>query len=279
MPLALALPSIGYRADAGARAATMRALTGEDEVFMLEDASDWWPAERATALLARCVTRLDGRSPVTRDMVRALSVGECDALVLHLRRMTFGDAIAAIVSCSVPDCRAPLELDLRVSDLLVGPSANGNAFVDVECGANGARRSVRFRPPTAGDLEAIAPDAARSVDAAVTRLLSRCATSAEPATVEWSEHDLAAVARALAAHDPQADLTLQLTCAECGAHMVVPFDVSAFVFREITDAARTIYHDVHLLASRYHWSERDILRMSRRRRRAYVEQVEGGVQR
>ena len=73
--------------------AVLRPLAGEDEAFLLEDAAGLSPAARTTALLARCVERLGPVEPVGAEDVRALTAGDREALLLELRRLSFGERL------------------------------------------------------------------------------------------------------------------------------------------------------------------------------------------
>ena len=69
---------------------------------------------------------------------------------------------------------------------------------------------------------------------------------------------------------PQVDLELDLVCPECGHGFVAPCDTTVLFFDEMRIQGRQLLREVHSLAFYYHWSEEDILRMSRSRRRAYL---------
>jgi hypothetical protein len=49
------------------------------------------------------------------------------------------------------------------------------------------------------------------------------------------------------------------------------FDVVSYFWGEIEDWAMRLFRDVHSLAAAYGWSEREIIGMSARRRRLYLE--------
>ena len=53
----------------------------------------------------------------------------------------------------------------------------------------------------------------------------------------------------------------------------MPLDVPGLFWIELRSLARRLLSDVHELASRYGWSESEILGLSARRRRAYIERV------
>ena len=81
----------------------LRPLTGSDEAFLLDTQSVLLPAERTTALLARCLTHLGELGPAAQQptaLVRALTVGDREALLLHLRRLTLGERLTCVLHCS-----------------------------------------------------------------------------------------------------------------------------------------------------------------------------------
>jgi len=138
--------------------------------------------------------------------------------------------------------------------------------------------AVRMRVPHAADLAAISAEA--DVPHARAALLRRCvqASTADggPLAPEQLPDDVvAAIGARLADADTRADIELAPVCPRCGHRWAVVFDVCAFFWREIDAWARRILNEVHLLASRYGWSETDILRMSPWRRGFYLERSAG----
>jgi hypothetical protein len=73
--------------------------------------------------------------------------------------------------------------------------------------------------------------------------------------------------------DPMADIHLALNCPSCEHKWMAPFDIVAFLWREISAAARRLLREVHTLASAYGWTESEILALSPVRRRAYLEMI------
>lgn len=226
------------------------------------------PASRTTALLTRCLTRLGPLSPVPRETVRALAVGDREALLLQLRRLTLGDPIECVLSCANPDCGEKMDLDLKVSDLLLPPYSHAQEWYEKTITENGNAYRVRFRLPNGADLEAAAPLAFGDVREAANLVLQRCveevnveggnklSTGALPHTVVRS------LPQAMADLDPQAEIQLDLTCPACGASFGVLFDPADYLFRELSAERMDIYREVHLLAYYYHWSESEIMAMT-----------------
>ena len=265
------------------READLRPLSGEDEAFLLDAADLLLPAARTTALLARCLTRLgglEGGAQPPEALARALTVGDREALLLHLRRLTVGERLPCVLDCPAPDCGQPMDLDLRVSDLLLPPYAETRAEHEATLGDDGTASRVRFRLPTGADQEAAALLAGSDPRAAADLLLRRCllglgvgggplvAVTAKTGLPEAIQQDLPDL---LARLDPQAELLLSLTCPNCGRAFTALFDAATYLFHEVSGRAAHLYREVHLLAFYYHWSEAEILGMTAIKRQRYLD--------
>ena len=242
--------------------AELRPLTGEDEAWLLDHGGSLLPARRTTLLLHRCLSRLGPLAPVPLDAVRSLPIGDREALLLHLRRLTLGETVSCVLGC--PACGEKMDLDLRVSDLLVPPAAPGQEQHEAEL--DGC--TIRFRLPTGSDQEEAAELALIDPDAATELLLRRCLgeppDGLSPAAAERLSDRMAEL-------DPQAELMLELTCPACGQDFSTIFDAGSHLFQELRNRGLRLYREVHLLAFHYHWSEREILEMSGRKRRIYLD--------
>jgi hypothetical protein len=204
------------------------------------------------------------RPDVAREQLADLSIGARDAALLSLREAAFGPDMTALVRC--PSCGESNELHFTTADLRVetppGPP------LTLQHGG----REVQLRLLTSRDLAAA--EAANDLDERRRILLARCVVSAHgdasgqlPAAVAE-----AAVAR-VAAADAQADVQLGVSCAECGHAWRAPFDIVSFLWTELTAWAERTLREVHVLASHYGWTEREILALSPLRRRHYLGMV------
>ncbi|MFJ2578027.1 hypothetical protein [Kitasatospora aureofaciens] len=200
--------------------------------------------------------------------VADLAVGRREELVLALRERCFGPGLPCAVTC--PSCRTELELELTAADVTAGP-ASGSHRIQLGC------YEVDFRPITSRDLLAVGSSPR---DAARRALLGRVLTSATADGAPVAAGDLPAavldtLAGALAAHDPQADIRLDLDCPDCGHTWTSPFDAAAYLWAELDAHARRLLHDVHVLATAYGWSEAEVLAVGPERRQLYLELVTG----
>lgn len=217
---------------------------------------DGWEAVRARPMPARGASLaavLDDR-PVGEVM--RWSVARRDRTLFELRAQVFGDALDAVTSC--PGCAERLEMRLTLSE--IAPQGDADEQQPEALRIGGVR--VSWRAPTSEDLMAIAaigdPDEAREA------LLTRCIATDDP---ELRERAAAALA------EQPADVRLRLTCPSCGHAWSSPFDIAAFLWGELDDWARSTLREIHTIAGAYGWSEEEILGLSARRRRTYVEMI------
>ncbi|HEV2851615.1 MAG TPA: hypothetical protein VHC97_02310 [Thermoanaerobaculia bacterium] len=265
----ITLPGGLWLGGAHHRRAELRPVAGADEVLLAEERSAP-PARRVTRLLGRCVRRI-GDVPVEEETVRALTVGDREALLLHLRRLTLGEAMPCVLAC--PDCGEKLDLDLRAGDLLLPPYTETRPGWETVVEG---RYRVRFRLPAGKDQEAAADCVERDgAEAAAALLLRRCVESVEDEEGRPVEDWPAAVARELPARmaelDPQAEISLDLACPACGRRFSALFDPASYFLGELGGDPARLFRQVHSLALHYHWSEPEILALTPRRRRVYLE--------
>jgi hypothetical protein len=164
-----------------------------------------------------------------------------------------------------------------VSDLLLPPYPHTQERYERAIAENGTAYRVCFRLPTGGDQEAAASLAHVDPQAATEHLLRRCVESvtAQGGAGEPIEDWPPAVSRQLSALlaelDAQAELALNLVCPLCGYAFTTLFDTATYFFQELAGRAQHLYREVHLLAFYYHWSEAEIMGMTPRKRRRYLD--------
>lgn len=276
----------GYLDERGTlhREAELAPLSGREEE-LLAGLADAAPAALATEVLARCVRAIGGVRPVTPEVARRLLVGDRQFLLLRLRELSFGARVEGTLSCPWPQCAARVDLDFSTADVpvkrcqAVAPTyrvelPDGAEVVD---GEGGIHRAVAFRLPNGDDQEVLAPLLAENPAAALTRLLERCVVGTE---APWEDPaELVArlpararleVERAMEEHAPAVELEMELRCPECGRAFTAPFDLQDFFFGELRTSRDLLLRQVHYLAYHYHWSEREILKLPREKRLAYI---------
>jgi hypothetical protein len=240
------------------------ALSGAALLSAWEAGAACGPVDRALALLRPVL-------PAVKDL-EGMPVGRRDAHLLDLRAATFGGAIAAATACL--GCGDELEVALEVAD--IRDPHDGDAGAEFEL-CDGEDLLVRFRLPTSADLRAAAEAGSWELGRRV--VAGRCVVDARrrggPLPAALPETAVAAMSRAIARHDPQSDVRLDLACGVCGHRWQVRFDIADFLWREVAAEARRLLADVHTLALAYGWPEGDILAMPGPRRQRYLELVFG----
>ncbi len=240
----------------------MRELTPSGLLAAWEQGQGHGPTVRALALLAAA-------SPEAAwEDLGALPLGERDRRLLELREGALGRRIESVARC--PGCGEPLDLSLDTRDLRAGSAAAAEG----ELSENGL--ALRFRLPNSLDL--LAAERCAGVEEARRLLAERCVVEARResgpvAAADLTEENVAALSAALAEADPGAELLLELRCPACESGWWELLDVATFVWTEVEVQARRLLREVHALARAYGWREADVLALSPRRRRLYLEMV------
>ena len=195
----------------------------------------------------------------------ALPIGERDQRLLALRKSTLGPRLEALARC--PACGETVELTLESDELRV-------AGTDRERELCEKGLSLRLRPVDSADLLAIedCPDAEaarRHIAERTVLAASRDGQSIEPR--ELSPEEVGLLAVVLAEADPGAELLLELRCPACGHAWRELFDPAVFFWAELESRSQRLLLEIHALARAYGWREADVLALSPRRRRAYLE--------
>ena len=285
-----ALPG-GYVADDGAlhREVKLSPLTGRLEELLAAAPPDACSASVVTELLAGCIERVGTLATINAELVRGLLVGDREYLLVRLRQMAFGSEVETVWHCDNSNCRKPMDIAFSIADLVIERKTAPTRFftrrlsaIDFDSapgeGGNRDNCEIEFRLPTGADQEALAVSFHVDPDAAVDHLMARCVRriGGGGGTGEASIEQLTADARqaiggVMGQLAPQVAMELDLTCPECQTSFVANFDFTRFFLAEMKANLYLLEREVHLLARYYHWSEREILSLPRKKRRRYVE--------
>jgi hypothetical protein len=242
----------------------MLPLSSQALLEVWEDGAQLHLVDRALLVLSRACPEHDYKT------LAEMSLGRRDALLIAVRRQSFGDRLDMSAAC--PSCRERLELSLSCALLLAAPASDAGAD-GIERLSSGGYELV-LRAPNSHDAAMAA--ACPNVEAAANLLFSRLVTCVNPAGSTADEIPQVvqrAAAEQLAAMDPLAEIRLDLSCPGCGHTWQDLLDVASFVWAEICSHAQRLLHEVHEIARAYGWSERDILGMSAMRRTLYLRLV------
>ena len=241
----------------------MRALSARSIVNAWGRGRPLPTAQRPLALLAEALPESDSRE------LAALTVGERDELLLHLRLRTFGGDLSCRAVC--PQCSATLTFDLGIDDILAEGGQRSGVHEDV-VERDGFR--VRFRLPSSEDLAAAV--ALGDLERGRAILLERCVIEArhgaEPVRADQlPEAVVATLCGRMEQLDPLAEVPVELECPDCGNRFSPLLDIGSYLWQEIAAMAERLMYDVHVLARYYGWSEEAILAMGSARRKRYLD--------
>jgi len=200
-----------------------------------------------------------------------LSIGQRDARLLQLREWMFGPKLANTAVC--PYCAERVEWENDVRDLRLQPIMPAAAPV-FELETDGFH--ITFRLPSTADITVL--DNRLSETDNTAALLHQCLLRVQKDGVEYKAgdlpvHVLQAMEERMGSEDAQADITLLLSCPACSRQWESRFDILSYLWSEVNAWAMHILQEVYLLAKAFGWSEHDILNMSPRRRRLYLEMI------
>jgi hypothetical protein len=279
------LPGGYVDADCGLlREVELAPLSGRDEE-LIAGQQPTANAALLTALLARCVLHLGPVRPVSEDLARRLLVVDRQFLLLKLRQITFGDHVQATVQCPWEACWKKVDIDFSLDDIPVRESEEKGPLYTRELSPEATfnsehgeqYRQVVFRLPSGEDQEAISHVVEENEAKALALLLARCIRRLGLLQDPGPEviRQLSPVARTeierhMEVAAPHVDLTLAARCPECDREFTVPFDLQGFFLAECQTSREILYREVHYLAYHYHWSEQEILTLSREKRRKYI---------
>lgn len=185
----------------------------------------------------------------TAEQLHALTLPDRHALIHALCLFAGDTSLEVVAECS--GCQERLELSLDLAS--IEPPKIPRPLV-----IERSERCLTGRPPTPADLAEVADEA---------ELVTRCFSQSTASAAVWLE----AASAALEACDPLGDMQIAGACTQCGQTLAVDYDLpGTWLGRQLRRAARLL-HEVHVLASSYHWSEEEILALAPARRLAYLD--------
>ena len=261
--------SSGSGSPAGNASASAHFVSAAKLLEVWESGQQQPHVDKALALLAVVYPN------ATRETLAALSIGQRDAQLISLREKLFGAQLISLTDC--PACSERLELSFNVLDIRTPPGSEPDASLSL----TQAGYELQLRLPNSLDLleltgcSTTAEMRAKLIEQCVkcVQYEGQAGTAAQlgnipPEVVE------AAIER-ISEADPQADVEVNLVCPFCEHAWQTFFDIVSYLWTELHAWATQLLREVHLLASSYGWREADILSMSQRRRRCYLELLLG----
>lgn len=242
----------------------MRAPSASELMHVWERGLTYTPIDRTLAILeAAC-------PDMSREDIAKLSIGERDNRLLTLRQWLFGRDVTSASNC--PHCNELMEWSTNTDKLRLQPLNHDTPQQDYLI--THQEYQLEFRLPNTVDLVAIDQinDIATARQALLKRCVSRIVRKGKPVPISrLPQRLIQKILTRMEQADPQADLRVELTCANCQHNWEATFDIVSFLWSEIQSWAKQTLRAVHILARSYGWREQDILGMSPLRRQLYLE--------
>lgn len=223
-----------------------RAPSGHDELVLGERPGSG--AELRVELVQRLAPLCSAESSWT-----TLPYVDVDAALLGVRQFLLGDRLVAEIQCG--ECQSWGDLAFSVY-----------AYLD----RSGTRRKhadpdLFARIPTVDQV--LSATRAHGTGASAAAALERACLA------ELTRDRAPVVAARLERLAPVLGRTIEGQCPSCHETLSTWFDPGAFVIAELRPRALGLLDEVHLLASRYGWSEDAVLSLPSPRRAAYAERI------
>jgi hypothetical protein len=235
----------------------------------LDIAFDDLPPLAVTEVLAAVTRDAEGRPP-SHELLWELPVG-CRTQAL-ITAAVLGEAGRrprdVRMRCANPSCGQSIEVELDFSEVLaaLAPSSTG------ETSATCDGRTVRLRLPTGADQLSWLDRGFADEDEAGTGILASLILDGAPApsSEDWN----LAIESALTEQDPYVGFEVTALCPDCGEATTVPVDLAGLALDAFAETQSDLVEEVHTLASRYHWSEDEIVALPAWRRARYLALIE-----
>jgi hypothetical protein len=215
-------------------------------------------AELVTELLAGCAGAGDAAFWWAQPLGTRIA-----ALWRVLQRSLGGDSLELTLRCQQAACGEAFEISLPYA-ALQAPTAQ-----PVACALPGDRE-VSLRLATGDDLRRWREAGAESGEAALSLMIRSLLLSGEAGI-----DDEPTLAEAIAARDPLVDFGVSCRCPACGTEQDLAIDLEALALARLAAMQRALLREVHVFASHYGWTEREVLGLPAARRARYLALIEG----
>jgi hypothetical protein len=188
-------------------------------------------------------------------------VGARTAAILRLLEVTEGTATVSL-RCIREGCGEPFSVELPLDTLRDADS--GTMRIELPDGG-----VTHMRRPTGDDLRQWHAAASTARPDSVAQMIDALSLDGDIAP----DHRQT-ISEALATLDPLVAFSVSCTCPTCGADCDVPVDLESLALQQLAARQKRVLREVHLLASRYGWTEEEVLAVPSQRRARYLALIE-----
>lgn len=219
-----------------------------------------------SSVLHSCLQTGDGQA-LSWQQVHAADLVRRLGWLLELGRLSGVQSLD--LHCRCPACDAEIALSLDPGSF-EQPSAAGEFDCEPE-----ARVRLRLRLPTGEDQSRWAHTGVDDFARLAADLVLAVSGDADRENEGAIRRDwLPAIEAALETVDPLTALQIQTACPDCGHAFGLPIDLEQLLLQRLMAEQVRVLRDIHRIATRYHWRERDILALSPVRRAFYLRCID-----
>ncbi len=227
-------------------------------------------AELTTELLTVCLRGADN-GPIGREFVIEMPVGIRMELLIRLAALADRRPFSWRLRCFSPECGRESEFELTADEIV----SQGNGLRDLPTLQTqiGGEPALLRRPTGADQAQWIAQPPTLETELMLHAVLVRPPLDELLARGESLESIAAAIDDAMDKFDPLPGFHVSGVCPYCGKSSDVSLDLTGAALERLYRGQQALIEDVHRLASRYHWSEEQILELPEWRRQSYLDLI------
>lgn len=231
-------------------------------------------AELAATILAGLLAEHDGR-PVSKESCLNLPISTRIELLMAVSSEEDDAPLLLQLQCPYESCNQLMELELTLQDIR---DIQDKAIPDESIMIADQGFEYHLRRPTGRDQlswhRQEYPDQETAVQTIIESLMVSVDNHQPPAL---TSEMVAKLDRCMHENDPLVNLTVSTQCPFCSQEWEHGIDIEQHLLENLRREQARLLKTIHVLASRYHWSETQILAIPEWRRRKYIDMVENEV--
>lgn len=195
--------------------------------------------------------------------------------LIAIAAATVGRYIQIKLGCEADTCNEQLELNMDLYEFF---EQSDITEIDIQV-TN--KEVLTLRIPTANDQSAWLEASSKELDQLtpfIARSLIKSVNGVTPeASWKLSNDWLDKMSASLEQYDQLSYLPLSTQCPECQGKVNFNLDLELCILDILKQTQRELFLQIHLIASSYHWTEKEVVGLSTERRRYYLSQINGEV--
>jgi hypothetical protein len=239
---------------------------------------DLTPRPMLETQIVRCCTQSKEMTPPKEDFFWELDVStriQCLLIIAALGEEA--EQLIVDVQCQNQDCRQEMELEFSIEELArMQPKEDRSGLIRVRVGED----ELVFRRPTGRDqLDWLSRSYANTKAAVKSMAKTLIVGDRSEALRVWEmecldDASMRAIGVALTAADPLVNFIVRTRCPDCGRDNTHSLDLGLLALGKLRGKQDRLLETIHALASRYHWTEDQILAIPLWRRSRFLAMIE-----